>query len=342
MNQMSMINEENSPLHHVIGSPYLSVYERYFCEKVGCFPTLGVMDGYGAYIVALKTFGIGPGDEVILPAFCHPLNLEAILRLKATPIFVDIRFTDYAIDPSRIEERITPRTKAILVSHLFGQPILGIMEILDIAKKKSLPVIENASQAFMGSLECDGRKRLVGTLGSIGCFSVFVNHSSVLVFQEKGLLYERAFRMRRLRGLHKLSKENIVLLLGNRELFDTFFEKRKHLASYYREHLEDIENIILPGVYSQAESVWNSYVIRTTEINRIVERFSQEKIPIRRYESYFLPRLEEGYRDGSFPVSEKVSVESLRLPKLKIFSSEIEDRKYPERAVALIRNFFEK
>lgn len=339
MTYVGMVDEKDSLHHHVIGSPYLPAYEQYFCDKVNS-PVLGVMNGYGAYVVALKALGIVPGDEVILPAFCHPLNLEAILRLGAIPVFVDVSLIDYAIDPLQIEEKITSRTKAILVSHLFGQPALGMMQILGIAKKMSLPVIENASQAFMGSLEDDGEQRLAGTLGSIGCFSFFVTHSSVLVFQEKGLLYERAIFMRQLRGLHRLSMENILLFLGNKELFDTFFEKRKRLANYYREHLCDIGDIVLPGVHPKTECVWNSYVIRTKESERLFKKLNREKIPVRRYASYFLPRLQEGHIKGSFPVSEKISVEAICLPRLKVFSSEIEDRQYPERAVSLVRSFY--
>lgn len=334
-----MVDEKDSPHHCVVGSPYLSAYEQYFCSRVG-FPVLGVVDGYGAYVVALKALGVRPGDEVILPAFCHPLNLEAILRLGAIPVFVDVSLIDYAIDPLQIEEKITSQTKAILVSHLFGQPALGMMKVLDIAKKGSIPVIENASQAFMGSLEDAGKKRLVGTLGSVGCFSFFVTHSSMLIFREKGILYEKAFHIRRLRGLHKLSRENIFLFLGNRELFDTFFEKRKRLASYYREHLFDIGDIVLPGVHPKTECVWNSYVIRTQESEKLFEKLNREKIPVRRYASYFLPGLQEGYTKGSFPVSEKISVEAICLPRLKVFSSEIEDGRYPEQAVSLVRSFY--
>ena len=129
---------------------------------------VGVTSGSDALIISLMVEGIGPGDEVITTPFTFFATVGAIVRVGATPVFADIDPVTYNIDPSKIEEKITARTKAIIPVHLFGQSA-DMDPIMEIAKKHNLIVIEDACQAI-GS---EYKERRVGSIGDYGCFSFF-------------------------------------------------------------------------------------------------------------------------------------------------------------------------
>ncbi len=138
--------------------------EKYLCVK----HAIGCSDGTSALVLALRACGIQPGDEVITTAFSFFATAEAIASIGAIPVFVDVRLEDYTIDPEKIEEAITERTKAIIPVHLFGA-VCDMDRILALARHYKLRVIEDAAQAI-GS-EYKGRK--AGTFGDIGCFSFY-------------------------------------------------------------------------------------------------------------------------------------------------------------------------
>src|SRR5262249_394740 len=124
--------------------------------------------GTDALLVSLMALGIGPGDEVICPSYSFFATAEAIVRAGATPVFADIDLDTYCVDPAEVEARVTPRTKAILPVHLFGL-CAQMRPILELARARGIPVIEDAAQAF--GAEYEGKK--AGSLGTIGCFSFF-------------------------------------------------------------------------------------------------------------------------------------------------------------------------
>lgn len=143
-------------------------FEKEFTEYIGTKHSISVGNGTDALVIALKALGIGEGDEVITTPFTFFATAESISAVGATPVFVDVRKDTFNIDPSKIEERITSRTTAIMPVHIFGQAC-DMDEINQIAKKHNLYVIEDACQAVGG--EYKGRK--VGNLGDIACFSFF-------------------------------------------------------------------------------------------------------------------------------------------------------------------------
>lgn len=143
-------------------------FENEFADYIGVKHTISVANGTDALIIALKALGIGDGDEVITTPFTFFASAESISTVGATPVFVDVRLDTFNIDPNKIEEKITTRTKAIMPVHIFGQAC-NMDEINALAKKYNLKVIEDACQAVGG--EYKGLK--IGTLGDIACFSFF-------------------------------------------------------------------------------------------------------------------------------------------------------------------------
>jgi len=143
-------------------------FEKEFSEYIGVKYSISVGNGTDALVIALKALGIGEGDEVITTPFTFFATAESISAVGATPVFVDVRLDTFNIDPDKIEAKITPKTKAIMPVHIFGQPA-DMDEINQIAKKYNLKVIEDACQAV--GAEYKGKK--AGALGDIACFSFF-------------------------------------------------------------------------------------------------------------------------------------------------------------------------
>jgi dTDP-4-amino-4,6-dideoxygalactose transaminase len=146
----------------------VKTFEKEFADYIGTKHSISVANGTDALVIALKALGIGEGDEVITSTFTFFATAESISAVGATPVFVDARRDTFNIDPAKIEEKITSKTKAIMPVHIFGQ-CADMDEINGIAKKYSLKVIEDACQAVGG--EYKGKK--VGALGDIACFSFF-------------------------------------------------------------------------------------------------------------------------------------------------------------------------
>ena len=173
--QYETISEEtNNKVHEVLTSAQyimgenVKQFEKEFSEYLGVKHSISVGNGTDALVVALEALGIGKGDEVITTPFTFFATAESISAVGATPVFVDVRLDTFNINSAKIEEKITPKTKAIMPVHIFGQPA-DMDEINEIAKKYNLKVIEDACQAV--GAEYKGRK--TGTLGNIACFSFF-------------------------------------------------------------------------------------------------------------------------------------------------------------------------
>lgn len=156
-----------SSAQYIMGK-HVTDFEEEFAKYIGVKHAISVGNGTDALVVALMACGIGEGDEVITTPFTFFSTAESISCVGAVPVFADVRKDTYNIDPSKIEEKITPKTKAIMPVHIFGQPA-EMDEIKKIAEKHNLLVIEDAAQAA-GSVY-KGRKS--GSLGDVGCFSFF-------------------------------------------------------------------------------------------------------------------------------------------------------------------------
>jgi len=151
-----------------IGGPYVKRFEDEVASYLQVKHAIGCSSGTAALVLALRACNVKPGDEVITTPFTFFATAEAIASVGAIPVFVDVKQSDYTIDPDKIEKEITEKTKAILPVHIFGEPC-DMDPIMEIAHRHGLKVIEDAAQGIGSSY----KGRMVGTLGDIACFSFY-------------------------------------------------------------------------------------------------------------------------------------------------------------------------
>jgi dTDP-4-amino-4,6-dideoxygalactose transaminase len=309
--------------------PITAEFEKAFADYCGVEHCVSVNSGTSALHLAMRLLDIGPGDEVITAPMTFIATTWAISYVGASPIFVDIDPERRTLDPSRLETAITPRTKAILPVHLFGQPA-DMEPILHIASRYDIPVIEDAAQAH-GSIY---KGRRAGALGVIGCFS-FYPGKNLGAYGEGGALVtddpQFAERARALRE-HGQSQRYYHDEIGYNYRMDSFQAAilniklgkldewnaaRARHARTYSELLKDAP-VMAPRFFEDSASVWHCYVIECDERDRVRCRLSElgietgihYPVPIHLQRAYdFL-----GHRPGDFPVSEEFSRRCLSLP----------------------------
>jgi dTDP-4-amino-4,6-dideoxygalactose transaminase len=313
---------------YVLG-PAVESFERDFAVYCGAGHAVGLNSGTSALHVALLAAGVRQGDEVITVPFTFVATVATIEHAGARPVLVDIDPEYYTIDPAALERAITPRTRAIVPVHLFGQPA-DMRAVLDIARRHRLVVIEDACQAH-GS-EYEGRR--VGSLGDIGCFS-FYPTKNLGAFGEGGAAVtsnpEYAESMRLLRSWgerqryeHSLRAFNYRMdglqgaILGVKlgQLERWIAARRSHAAMYSQ--LLDDTAIHIPRERPGVRHVYHAYSIRVS--HRDAWRAHLGDNGIQTAVHYPIPvHLQPAYRDlgyaaGDFPVSERVSQEILSIP----------------------------
>ncbi|MCE3046502.1 DegT/DnrJ/EryC1/StrS family aminotransferase [Helicobacter kayseriensis] len=283
--------------------------------------------GTDALLLSLMTLGVQKGDEVITTPFSFFASSEVIAFLGARPVFVDIDEKTYNIDPLLIEEKITPRTKAILPVSLFGQ-VCDMDEINALALSYGLSVIEDASQSF-GALYKQRKSCSLSELATtsffpskpLGCYgdggAVFCQKEehaqkiSSLIKHGQTKRYEHRYI-----GLNaRLDTIQAGVLLAKLPFLDDELKRRQEIAQYYSQNLK---NCVVPMVSQDRESVFAQYSIRVQNRDQLISKLQELGIPTAVH--YPIPlHLQEafsylGYRLGDFPVSERVSKEILSLP----------------------------
>ncbi len=324
---------------------------------------IGVASGSDALLLSLMALGIGPGDEVLLPPFTFFATAGAVSRLGAIPVFVDIDEKTYNIDPSRIEEKITPKTKAIIPVHLYGQ-CADMDPILDIARKKGLSVIEDAAQALGAEYLPPGASsgRMAGNIGHFGCFSFFPT-KNLGAFGDAGMVttdhpeWAEKIRLLRLHGSHpkyyhkiiginsRLDALQAAILLAKMRHLDSWTRERQRNAARYDTLFRDLLGsgleIQVPYTQYRNRHIFHQYVIRTPRRDALRQFLAGEGVGTEIY--YPVPlHLQEcyaflGHRRGDFPASEKAADETLALP---IFPELAEDQQV--YVVDQIKTFFKK
>ena len=309
--------------------PEVAAFEREFAAYSGAAEAVGVNSGTSALHLALLAAGVGPGDEVITVPFTFIATAAAIGYTGATPVFVDIDPVTFNIDVNRIEAAITPRTKAILPVHLFGQPA-DMDPIMEIARIHGLVVIEDAAHAH--GAEYKGRR--AGSIGDMGCFS-FYPTKNLGACGEGGAVTtgnsEYAHKIRVLRDwgsekkyVHQVKGYNYrleglqgaILRVKLRHL-EGWTEARRAHALRYGDLLREF-GVGLPRAMPYARHVYHVYTIRAAKRDRVREELQQREIQTGVH--YPIPlHLQPAYAGlnysrGDFPVAEQASAEVLAIP----------------------------
>jgi dTDP-4-amino-4,6-dideoxygalactose transaminase len=312
-------------------------FERDFATYCQTKHALGVSSGTDALLEALMVLGCGPGDEVIVPAYSFFATAGVVSRLGATPVFVDIDPVDYNIDPRLIEAKITSRTKAIMPVHLYGQ-CAAMNEILAIAGKHGIPVVEDAAQA-VGS-EYEGRR--AGALGAIGCFSFFPS-KNLGAFGDAGAittnddeLAQRLidFRVHGMRpkyfhhvvgGNFRIDALQAAMLHIKLPLLESWHEGRRRNASLYRRYFAESgagDRVVLPAELPGRRHIYNQFIVRfpagSETRDAVMNHLKGAGIGCEVYYPLTLPQ-QACFRDvpgatDSYPHSEAAAEQTLAIP----------------------------
>jgi dTDP-4-amino-4,6-dideoxygalactose transaminase len=313
--------------------PRVTDLERSLAKYVGTVHGVGVASGSDALLLSLMASGVGPGDEVITVPFTFFATTGAISRLGAKPVFVDVCADTFNMDATKVEPAITPRTKAIIPVHLFGQ-CAEMETIIAVAKQHRLTVIEDACQAI-------GAKRngvMAGAMGETGCFSFFPS-KNLGGFGDGGLIttnHDRlndAMAMLRVHGskeryLHesiginsRLDALQAAVLQVKLKYLDQWADGRRRNAARYERLFKDAnigDHIILPTTAKGNEHVFNQFTVRVQQRDELRAYLKDHGIGTEIY--YPVPmHLQACYRDlgyqkGSFPISERAAEDVLSLP----------------------------
>ncbi len=334
-----------------IGGEEVASFEKAFALAIETSYSVSCNSGTDALILALRSLNIGEGDEVITSSFSFFATAEAITSVGARPVFVDIDPENYLMDLDLIEKVITPRTKAILPVHLFGQPI-DMDKIMAIAEVNNLKVVEDCAQAA----GAHWRGKPVGSYGDVGCFSFFPT-KNIGAAGDGGAIttnnLELAKTIREL-AVHGMSKRYFHTNIGYNSRLDSlqaailnvkltrlnkWIERRKEIAINYISQLSSIESIELPSnnLSNNSFHSWNQFVIRimdnsfvknikaTSEdvfhnTNRDLFKNELHRLGVNTIIYYPIPihlqpaYRELGYTEGSLPITEKVCSQVISLP----------------------------
>lgn len=312
------------------GGPFVERFEKEFAAYCDCHYAIGVGSGTEALWLTLLALGIGPGDEVITVPNSFIATAEAISFCGATPVFVDVDEATYTMDPSLVSGAISPRTKAIIPVHLFGQPV-HMDPIVSIAERHDIAVIEDAAQAH-GAQYC-GRR--AGSLGLAGCFS-FYPGKNLGAPGEAGAVttnsLELAQTIRMLRDHGQASKHNHKLVGWNGRMdgiqaavlsvklkrLQEWNTARRTIAKLYWEGLSGIDKIILPIEADYATHVYHIFAIRVPNRDKLIKYLA--KLNIQCAVHYPVPiHLQPAYKglglsENKFLVAEKCASEYVSLP----------------------------
>lgn len=312
---------------YVLGNQVKS-FEEEFAAYTGARYCVGLASGLDALWIAFRVLGIGPGDEVLVQGNTYIASVMGITMNGATPVFVEPN-EYYNIDTAKLEEKITERTKAILVVHLYGQAS-KMDDVVALAKKYNLKLVEDCAQSHGACFE----GKMTGTFGDVGCFS-FYPSKNIGAFGDAGAVVvddpklAEDFRIFRNYGSEKRYYNKIVgansrldelqaaLLRVRLEHVKECEDERIQIASRYLKEIKNLR-IQLPEVQEGASAVWHQFVVRSGERDALMNYLAEKEIgTIIHYP--IPPHLSEayqylGYQEGAFPITEQYANEVLSLP----------------------------
>lgn len=313
-----------------IGAPANKRFEEAFARFCGARHAVGVGNGTDALYLILRTIGIGSGDEVILPCNTFIATAEAVTLTGAKPVFVDVDERYCLLDYAAVERAITPKTRAIVPVHLYGQ-IADMIELQKIADRHGLPIIEDAAQAH--GAEENGRR--AGVFGRAAGFS-FYPGKNLGAYGDAGAVVtndgDLAERIRRLANHGRADKfgheipgvnsrldglQAAILEVKLRHL-PIWTEERRARAARYTAMLEPISGVTIPRARAEKAHVFHLYVIRVRDRDGLKQRFTERNIQCGVHYPqplHLLPAYRSlGYARGSFPVAERLASEIISLP----------------------------
>jgi len=314
---------------HFILGPKVRALEQEIAAYVGCQYAVGVASGTDALFLALLALGIGPGDEVITTPFTFIATASTISHTGAVPVFVDIDPQDFNLVPEQVEKAITPKTKAIVPVHLFGQTV-RMEPILEMARRHALKVIEDAAQAI--GAEESGRR--AGSFGDVGCFSFYPTKNlgaygdGGMVTTNDPALAERIDTLRKQGSRRKYYNEVLgynsrldeiqaALLRVKLRYLDEWTAGRQRAARRYSELLAG-SGVQTPYERPNVRHVYHQYTIRAPRRDELHAYLSEHGIGTMIYYPVPIHRLplyaHLNYPVGSLPASEKAANEVLSLP----------------------------
>lgn len=320
-----------------IKGPKVSDFQSHLEAYTGAKHVIPVGNGTDALQIALMGLGLQPGDEVITPTFTFIATAEVVALLGLTPVVVDVDWETMNIDIESVRRAITPRTKAIVPVHLFGQ-CANMEAVMALAQENHLYVVEDACQAIGAQYTfADGTTKQAGTMGHIGCTSFFPS-KNLGCYGDGGAIFtnddELAAAMRaianhgmvvryhhdRIGVNSRLDSIQAAVLDAKLPHLDEFIAARQKAAAYYDRAFANNEKILIPGRQAHSTHVFHQYTLRVVGANRDALReglaardipaMIYYPVPLHQQKAYLDPR----YRDGDFPTAEKLASCVLSLP----------------------------
>lgn len=313
-----------------IGGPEIQAFEREYADYIGVEHVVGVSNGTDALELAFRAVGVGPGDEVIMPANTFIATAEAASRIGAVPVFVDVDDEYLLIDPDAIEAAITARTKVIAPVHLFGQTA-PLEHIIPLAESRGLVIVEDAAQS-QGASGAAGRAGAIGrvaatsfypgkNLGAAGdAGAVMTDDAGIEEFVRNLAAHGSSVKYVHNRiGMNaRLDAVQAPVLRAKLRLLDAWNDLRRAAASRYDQLLGDLDGVRTPSVRPGNSDVWHLYVVRLDDRDRVMAELTGAGIgvgihyptPVHLTAAYSAL----GYRRGEFPVAEAAADRILSLP----------------------------
>ena len=321
---------------------YVDEFEEAFARAVGVKHCVSCANGSDALFLAMRALGVKPGDEVIVPAHSWISTASMVTHAGGKVVFCDTELDSFLIDPQQIESKITPRTVGIIPVHLFGQPA-DMDEIMAIAKKHGLWVVEDCAQAHMATY----RGEQVGTFGDAGCFSFYPGKNlgamgdAGAVVTNSNSMAENIAMIARHGGLKKNDHQieginsrmdglQAAILLSKLKYIDHWNDCRIKIASKYRTRLDSCPNLKPPPLKNNRLHVWHLYVIRSTNRELLGRRLTSADVAWNINYPCALPHLPayagHKYKSDEFPNATSNSQTIISLPIYPELKDECVDR----------------
>jgi perosamine synthetase len=309
---------------------YIKRFEQAFADYCGCKYGVAVSNGTTAISLALSAIGIKPGDEIIVPDLTFAATINTVIHAGGTPVIVDIDKDSWCIDPNKILQALTPKTKAIIPVHLYGQPC-DMPHIAELAQDNGLYIVEDCAEAHGAMVQ--GRK--VGSFGDVGCFSFFANkiittgeggmcvtndaavYEKMMIDRDHGMSKSRKYWHERVGYNFRMTNLQAAIGLAQFERIGTILAQRRNVEETYRKYLSQLDSFTFQqdALYGSSRVVWlMSLLLKSGVRDNVVAELQTHKVDVR---PFFYPlSMMEIYKKyaQSTDVSHRISAQGINLP----------------------------